>query len=90
MSRHSSKISFANRRSVPLLIVVEPWAYDFTLMPGEALDIVGYSDRVAPWFYVVESDDASQVYCEECDIFDVLQEGVLLECGHKRQAAVDG
>ena len=85
MPSHRSKIGVSNRRDAPQVVAVEPWADDFTLMPGEELEIVAYSDSAAPWFFVVEWKGTSQIYCNETDDFEVLQGGVRLECGHNRQ-----
>ena len=47
------------------VIYVEPWGEDYTLLPDEKLEIVADSgaDDI-PWFDIVESNDATQVYCE--------------------------
>jgi hypothetical protein len=86
MSAPSSKIEFSNRRSEPHVVAVEPWGEDYTLLPGEALEVVAFGEAAAPWFHVVESDGVSQVYCEQAALFKVLQAGVELECGHNRRS----
>jgi hypothetical protein len=63
-----------------------PWANDYTLLPGEALEIVAFGKIVLPWFNVVEWEGITQVYCEETADFKVLQGGRELECGHQRQS----
>jgi hypothetical protein len=85
MPSHRSKLGISNRRDVPHVVAVEPWADDFTLLPGEELEVVALGEESVPWFYVVEWNGASQVYCNEADDFEVLQGGVRLECGHNRQ-----
>ncbi|MEO6810748.1 MAG: hypothetical protein ABI353_16660 [Isosphaeraceae bacterium] len=81
-----SKLGINNRRDAPQVVAVEPWGEDFTLMPGEKLEVVAYSDSdsATPWFYVVEWEGTSQVYCNDTGDFEVLQGGVRLECGHNR------
>ena len=80
-----SKIGFSNERKSPQVIAVEPWANDYTLLPGEQLEIIAFGRTAIPWFNVVEWDGTSQVYCEETVDFRVLQKGIELECGHNRQ-----
>jgi len=75
----------SNSRTKPQIVAVEPWANDYTLLPGEELEIVAFGDVEMPWFHVVEWDGASQVYCNETSDFKVFQKGVELECGHNRQ-----
>ena len=89
MTLPTSKIALANNRGEPHVISVEPWGEDYTLLPGEGLEIIAFGDTTSPWFHVVEWGDSSQVYCEEASIFKVLQDGIELECGHNRQAASD-
>lgn len=83
---HSSKLGVSNARPTPQVVAVEPWANDYTLMPGEELVIVAFGDTAVPWFHVVEWDGTSQVYCEDTVDFRVLQSDRELECGHQRQS----
>jgi hypothetical protein len=90
MYPYHSKLGISNRRDAPQVVAVEPWAEDFTLMPGEELEIIAHGSEAMPWFHVVEWDGTSQVYCEACASFEVLQGGVRLECGHNRQPEPGG
>jgi hypothetical protein len=81
-----SRLGVSNSRSMPHVVAVEPWAFDYTLLPGEELVIVAFGDNELPWFNVVESDGATQVYCENTADFKVMQKNRELECGHNRQA----
>jgi hypothetical protein len=85
MELYRSKLGISNSRGSPQVVVVEPWAEDFTLMPGEGLEIVALGETEAPWFHVREWEGTSQVFCECTSDFEVLQKGVRLECGHERQ-----
>lgn len=80
-----STFSFCNRQAKPHVVAVEPWGEDFTLLPGESLEILAMSESVQPSFEVVEWADCSQVYCNDAADFKVMQGGVQLECGHKRR-----
>lgn len=71
---------------MPLVVAVEPWANDYTLLPNERLEVVAFGEAAVPWFEVVEWDDAIQVYCENTVNFKVLQGDRELQCGHQRQA----
>ncbi len=83
----TSTFSVSNSRSVPHIVAVEPWGADFTLLPGECLDVIAMGNEVEPWFQVVEDVGISQVFCEKASTFEVMQNGVKLECGHKRQSS---
>jgi hypothetical protein len=85
MLPYRSKLGVSNRRDEPQVVAVEPWGEDFTLMPGEELEVVAFGASAMPWFHVVEWAGTSQVYCEDANDFEVLQGGVQLECGHNRQ-----
>ena len=85
MQAYSSKLGVLNSRKSPQVVAVEPWANDYTLLAGEELLVVAYGDLAAPWFYVVEWEGATQVYCQETADFKVLQGGRELKCGHNRQ-----
>jgi len=71
-------------------VAVEPWGEDFTLLPGEALEIVAVGEADTPWFHLVEWEGSSQVYCENAVDFKVLQRGIQLKCGHNRQPEAKG
>jgi hypothetical protein len=81
----NSKLGVRNSRKAPQIVAVEPWADDYTLLPGEELEIVAFGKKAVPWFNVVEWDGTTQVYCEETDDFKVMQGDRQLECGHQRQ-----
>jgi hypothetical protein len=93
MSTYTSRIGFTNRRDRPHVVWVEPWAEDFTLLPGESLEIHLWSSTAQPGFHVDQWDHQSQVYVEGTDLsiisFAVIQNEGKLECGHQRQAAID-
>jgi hypothetical protein len=84
---HSAKIGVTNSTARPRIVWVEPWAEDYTLMPGEELVITAQDNADQPWFHVVEWPESTQIYIEAGGAFEVLQGGRRLECGHNRQAA---
>jgi hypothetical protein len=83
---YTSKLGVWNSRSAPQVVAVEPWANDYTLLPGEKLAIMAFGEKAVPWFTVVEWDGTSQIYCEDTVDFKVLQGDHELECGHQRQS----
>jgi hypothetical protein len=85
MPRFSTKLGVWNSRKVPQVVIVEPWAFDFTVLPEEKLEIVAFGDTAVPWFNVVEWDGVTQVYCEDTATFKVIKGDRELECGHQRQ-----
>jgi hypothetical protein len=81
----TAKMGISNSRGKPQVVAVEPWADDYTLLPGEELEIVAFGNAETPWFHVVEWDGTSQVYCAETADFRVVQNGIELQSGHNRQ-----
>ena len=45
---YSSKLGVSNSRKTPQIVAVEPWANDYTLMPGEELQIMAFGDEAIP------------------------------------------
>ena len=86
MYPYRSKLGVRNSRKSPQVVAVEPWANDYTLLPDEELEVIAFGENALPWFYVVEWDGATQVYCENAVDFKVVQGDRELECGHQRQA----
>ncbi len=85
MYPNSAKLGVSNSRGKPQVVAVEPWANDYTLLPGEELFVVAFGASAVPWFHIVEWDGTTQVYCEDTADFKVLQGDRELECGHNRQ-----
>jgi hypothetical protein len=83
----TGKIAVSNSTKRPHIVWVEPWGEDYTLLPGEQLEIICREDSEQPWFHVVENEESSQVYIERGQDFEVLQESKRLYCGHNRKIA---
>lgn len=84
MAEFTTKLGISNRRSRSWVVYVEPWGEDYTLLPGESLEILAQGEGAMPWFNVVERDNATQVYFEETNDWSVYCEGRPVECGHNR------
>jgi hypothetical protein len=81
----TTQIKIHNSFKVPRCIFIEPWANDYTLLPGEALEITAIGKTTAPAFEIVEWEDSVQVYCNYTSDFVVTANGLQLECGYQRQ-----
>jgi len=88
MAKFTGKIGVSNNTKRPRIVWLEPWGEDYTLLPGEQLDIVCHDDSEQSWFHVVEHEESTQVYVEGGGYPDVIQSGQRLACGHNRQAAL--
>jgi hypothetical protein len=89
MDRTTAKIGVRNSpdSSCSRVVYVEPWGEDYTLRPGEQLEIIARGGASPPWFHVVESDGVTSVYVEgDGEDFAVWQDGRRIECGHNRGA----
>ena len=66
---------------LPRVVYVEPWGTDYTLLPGERIEIVVIGGGASTWFNVVEHDTATCVWIEGSGIdlmalkFEVFQNG---------------
>jgi hypothetical protein len=81
---HRAKLGVSNGRTFPRTVFVEPWAEDFTLLPGENLEVVAFSNAGWPWFYIDERDDGILIYCNDTEDFKVFQGDLELTGGHQR------
>ncbi len=88
MTSRIGKFQVHSRRTAPHVVAVEPWGADYTLLPGESLEVVAFGDEVVPTFELVECNDCSQVYCNDALTYEVMQNGVVIPCGHNRQPYV--
>ena len=86
MTLRSSKFQVHSSKTVPHVIAVEPWGADYTLLPGESLEVTAFGDETTPSFELVAWDDSSQVYCNDASTYEVTQNGVAIPCGHNRQS----
>jgi hypothetical protein len=97
MPQYFAKIGVSNDEAQLRVIWVEPWADDYTLLPGESLEIHVHTPVGQPWFNVVAHGRHTQVYVEvpPSDLMnaririEVYQGTQLLQPGHNRQAAID-
>ena len=87
---HIVRFGLANDRSTPLVLQLEPWAYDYTAAPGQRLELVIASAVPDTWLNMVENADGTvQVYIEGEGpqvglAWDVFLEGERIEIGHNR------
>ncbi len=87
---YSVRIVIENDTDRPRTVWVEPWGEDFTLLPKEKLEIIARNDAEQPWFQVDEFGRRCKVYLETIvNDYEVVQSGVVIQCGHQRQVAMD-
>jgi hypothetical protein len=60
----TARILVTNNRATSRVIYVEPWGADYTLRAGEVIEIIARARDSAPWFDLIEKDDATLVYIE--------------------------
>ena len=89
---HTFRLELQNDRTTASMVVIEPWAYDYTAAPRETVEIVARSASPDLWFRVVSNEDGSmEVHFEgEAETvgveWDVFVAGVKVEIGHGRRA----
>lgn len=86
MKHCSPRMMITNDGSDPLVVFVEPWGRDFTLLVGESFDLVLEGGSPESHFNTFCSPNRITVYAEGA-VEDVLvyQGGTRVECGHNRQ-----
>jgi hypothetical protein len=94
-SAYSAKLGVSNRTDRPRIIWVEPIPDDYTLLPGEELEIVVTDPHRTPWFDIDEWPYSTQIYVMDAipetwlDGIRVIQNGNRLEPGHQRQKGLE-
>src|SRR5690348_17252253 len=79
-------LRFENSTRVPHTYWIEPWAHDFTMLPGEVLEL-RVPSGTQPQAHIIQGVTSSQIYLEE-DGFVALHDGRELVLGHNRQHEV--
>jgi hypothetical protein len=88
---HSFRLGLTNDRRVPLILQLEPWAYDYTAASGQRLELILQAALPDAWINVVYNDDDTvQVYVEgegpqHGVAWDVFLDGVPIDIGHNRE-----
>ena len=73
---HTQKLTYTNRTQSRLRIILEPWAEEYWLDPGEHVDIEGRSE--SPGSLVQEIEHASEgpiIYGSEGSVVLILGDG---------------
>src|SRR5258708_38505403 len=86
MNTFESTIGIINSTAKPRVVWVEPWDSDYTLLPGERLEITIRDETRLPWFVVEEQDAATRIHIEPGTLYYVTQGGRHLVNGHNRGA----
>jgi hypothetical protein len=87
-----SQVALTNVTDSLQVIWLEPWGEDYTLYPGESIELIAEAFPDPPAFEFHECPNGLQVFVEgliggDYD-FRVLQNGVTLQCGHQRQIGI--
>lgn len=89
----ASKIVVTNSSKKPLLVVIEPWAEDYVLTPGEALSFTALESGEDFYFsMVVQADGNSILLYTEGALDRVVahtDDGKLVEYGYNRHLNPD-
>jgi len=69
--KHKAEIGVKNGGKNEIKLIVEPWAEEFPIAPGETITLIALSECETPWFNVIYHSHAIQVYVEDADSFEV-------------------
>ena len=89
---HTTRFGYTNERAAPAVVLIEPWAADYTVVPGARLELRVRSAVPGVWFNVVQGEGgAAQVYVEGPAPgarveWDVYVDGAEVRPGHGRAA----
>ncbi|MFZ6780405.1 hypothetical protein ACO0LD_26540 [Undibacterium sp. Ji83W] len=79
----SFKFAVSNNDTDYLIVWIEPWAHDFTLEPGEDIQII--CDSAEADMDIHRKNGLMQIYLNSSCSFIVQQQGKTINCGHKRK-----
>lgn len=88
-----AKISISNDSDKPLLISLEPWGEDYTLLAKEEVEIIAQDCGDDFYYSVVYYDDFVAVYAEggrRNEYLRVYIKGIELQCGYNREFSPSG
>lgn len=85
-----NKIEYTNESGKPVTLWVEPWAWDYTLLPKEnlLLKVVSGKSGNNIWLSFFHGECSVQIYVEgDTEIEEILVEskGKKIECGYQRE-----
>ena len=85
------RVGLTNHRTIPLILQLEPWAYDYTAAPGQRLELVVRSALPDLWFDLSHNDNGTVEVAIEGEgvtldvAYEVLLDGIPIQIGHNRQ-----
>jgi len=56
------KFTYTNSSNLPLLLVLEPWAEEYLLLPNIGVKIVGKGGKLGSYFELEQFDDRLIIY----------------------------
>lgn len=86
----TARVSFTNYREpkAPFTLWVEPWGEDYTLLPGDTLEVVAAGFTTESYFSIVHADHEGDLllYIEgPCDAWTVYDGETAVYCAHNRE-----
>jgi hypothetical protein len=79
-------LTFENDRDAPHTYWIEPWAHDFTMLPGQSFQLHIPARSEAPDLHISSNRSETQIYINGRSDFNVMQDGKPLPLGHNRQS----
>ena len=85
MAIWKERLTITNDGSKPIILYVEPWGRDYTLLPQDTLDLVMESASSNSHFHVQYGHSSLTVFAEGDPIeVSASQDGKVLDVGHNR------
>lgn len=80
-----TRVSLFNPGTEAHTFSIEPWGADYTISARERIELVAFGDQTEPSFELTtDYEHSTQVWCNEANTYEVLQDGIAMECGHNR------
>jgi hypothetical protein len=81
-----SQLQWKNERGRAVVIWIEPWAEDYTLLPGDRFELRADCPKDTPWFGLDQSEEQLTIWVngDAAVIQPLVVNGVPAECGYNR------
>jgi hypothetical protein len=86
----ATPFTYQNDTAHPVVVYVEPWGADYTVLPGQQLRVLAEGrSQERPHFQLHHGAEGLQLWCESTCAHEVFVDGMAVDCGHNRASETD-
>ncbi len=85
LTKKTERILITNYSDKPLLMMLEPWGEDYTLLANEEFEIIAEDCEQDFYYNIVPTENCISVYAEGNEYPRVYKDGVEIDCGYNRE-----